>query len=286
MAILNSDRINELFNDLDDNQNRRRSLLLTAFITCTLTVLFAIFGFKTPLPLPAEKGQFVLVGFEESLIENTEPISQESKEVLAEKEDEPVEEVVEETVPESSENIMETGEEDDAPEVQSAEEPKPEVEKPVEVEKPEEPIEEQKPVEPVKSEGQKRAEELAKLYGDKTNKPKGQETGNSRKLGENTVSYQKTSFGSIGIVGGTGVSLLSMPDISEKTQENADVYIKITVDRDGKVLSAQNDPKRSTTTNLSLINKSIENAKRSKFKRTDLSSMMTEAVLEYKYRLN
>jgi hypothetical protein len=176
---------------------------------------------------------------------------------------------------------LETGSETDAPQVTSKETAK----KTTTTAK-EEPVTKETPATPSKSEGEELAEDLGDLLSSSKKTPKGDETNNTRSLGENAVTFKKTGFGSVGIVEGTGLSLLNMPDIDEKTQENADVFIKIKVDKTGKVLEARNDVARSTTTNLSLINKSIENAKRSTFTRTDTGVMITEAVLEYRYRLN
>ncbi|MBI1184452.1 hypothetical protein GC194_09280 [bacterium] len=286
MSLLNKDRISELFQDNDDSQNRRKSLLITTFVTAALTVLFTIFGFKTPLPLPAEEGQIVLVGYEDADEVAEKPDLSASKKVESEEitDETELEEPPTETTP--VETDMATSEEEDAPEMEAPEKPAEATTKPTPVEKPaEKPTETEKPSVPAKSEGEELADELGDLLGSSKEKSKG-DPKSTRTIGENAITYQKTSFGSVGIVDGTGLSLVNMPNIDEKTQENADVYIKIKVDRDGHVLEARNDVSRSTTTNLSLINKSIENAKKSTFKRTDLTAMITEAVLEYKYRLN
>lgn len=279
MALLDKDRISELFSDNEDSQNRRRSLLLTVSIVATLTLLFTIFGFVTPLPLPAEEGSFVLVGYEDGDEDITEPIEEEPLEEIAEEAEEPkeVEEEVTEPIEEVAETEMETGDEEGAPEIDATEKP---VEKPTE--KPEEPVEE----EPVEKEEVKPnvTDGLADLLKSKA-KPKGEDVKNERKIGDVGIGYKKTSFGSVGIFEGTGVDLVNMPDIEEKTQENADVYIIVTVDSDGRVISVKPDLKKTTTTNSSLIKKSEENAKRSTFKRTDKTGLVKVVTLEYKYRL-
>lgn len=280
MAFINKDRFADLFKDSDDSVNRRKSLFITTLLATALVIMFTFFGFKTPLPLPAEQGAFVLVGFDDG-DPAEEVMAKPSKEVLAEEELDKPEEMESESAAPQEESPLETGAETDAPQVNDKESE----EKPAPAAK-EKPVPDEPPTKPSKSEGEELAEDLNELFSSSKSKPKGDETNNNRSLGENAVTFQKTGFGSVGIVEGTGLSLLNMPDIDEKTQENADVFIKIKVDKYGKVLEARNDVARSTTTNLSLINKSIENAKKSTFARTDSGAMITEAVLEYRYRLN
>lgn len=275
MALLDKDRISELFKDNEDSQNKRRSLVITSTIVASLTLLFTIFGFITPLPLPAEEGSFVLVGYEDGEEEITEPVDEPQEEVEEETE-EPQEEQPEPVNEEVSENEMETSDEPDAPEVEAAEEP---AEQPNETETP---VEE--PVEPAEEPDNTLNNDLAKLLKSKP-KPKGEETEVEREIGEVGFNYKNTSFGSVGVEAGSGVDLVNMPDIEEKTQENADVYIIVTIDASGRVISVKPDLKKTTTTNSSLIKKSEENAKRSTFKRTDKAGLVKTVVLEYKYRL-
>ncbi|MFY0674249.1 MAG: hypothetical protein JXQ87_12650 [Bacteroidia bacterium] len=275
MALLDKDRISELFKDTEDSQNKRRSLVFTTIIVASLTLVFSIFGFVTPLPLPAEEGSFVLVGYEDGEEEITEPVEEPTDEV-EEETVEPQEEQPEPVNEEVSETEMETADEPDAPEVEAAEEP---TEQPTE---PETPTED--PVEEPTEEPEDKFKNFADALKSKP-KPKGEETEEEREIGEVGFNYKNTSFGSVGVEAGSGVDLVNMPDIEEKTQENADVYIIVTIDASGRVISVKPDLKKTTTTNSSLIKKSEENAKRSTFKRTDKAGLVKTVVLEYKYRL-
>ncbi|MGB0429178.1 MAG: hypothetical protein ACPGLV_01800, partial [Bacteroidia bacterium] len=220
MSLLNKDRITNLFNDNEDSQNRRRSLFITVSIVSVITLLFTIFGFVTPLPLPAEEGQFVLVGYEDGEEDIIEPIEE-----PVEEENENTEEPEEITEPEEpvepieteapAENEMQTSDEADAPEIDATETPV----EPIETETPTVPIEE-----PVETPKEKDFSDFASALKSKP-KPKGEEVETERELGEVGFKYNKTSFGSIGVEAGTGVDLVDMPPIEEKTQENADVYI-------------------------------------------------------------
>lgn len=279
--MINQDKITQLFKDDSDSQNRRRSLLITTFIVCAVTVLFTILGFTTELPLPAEEGQFVLIGLEPDgeVMDNPQPVETPPEEVV--EETEPVEEVVEpqvEPTPEVAENNLETSNDADAPEINASETPE-EVTPEPEVVEPQEPD----PVEPQRS---TEADALTELLKNAQKKPKGDPKGNSRTIGESVLQFNpETGFGSVGVVSGSGRSWIDMPGVDDKTQENGDVYIKVTVDRDGNVVEARNDLSKSTTTNSVLIQKALASAKGSKFGKLENGPNLTEEILKFEYRL-
>jgi type IV secretory pathway VirB10-like protein len=273
MALIDKDRISELFKDTEDSQNKRRSLVITTTIVASLTLLFTIFGFVTPLPLPAEEGSFVLVGYEDGEEEITEPI-EEPQEEMEEDVEEPQEEQPEPVNEEVSETEMETADEPDAPEVEAAEEP---TEQPTETETPTE-----EPEEPVEEPDNTLNNDLANLLKSKP-KPKGEETENEREIGEVGFTYKNTAFGSVGIVGGEGVEILDIPGIDEKTQENGTVFIEVTINADNSI-SAKVDYSKSTTTNTSLINKALASAKKGTYKRTN-NKLISTVTVKFEYRL-
>lgn len=284
--MIKQDKISELFKSDYDSRNRRRSLLITTFIVCFISIVFTVFGLVTPLPEPVEEGQFVLIGLEPDgeVMDNPLPaeVPQPQEEVIEPEEIvEPVEEIVEPVVDEVAENNLNTTDDAEAPEVnasETVEEVKPT--EPV-VEPPIEPVE--KTVEPKRS---TEAEQLAELLKTSNNKPKGEPKGNSRTLGESVLKFNpETGFGSVGVVSGSGRDWVDMPGVDDKTQENGDVYIKVTVDRDGNVVEARNDVSRSTTTNTVLIKKALASAKGSKFGKLDNGPALTEEILKFQYRL-
>lgn len=281
--MIKQDKISDLFKSDYDSRNRRRSLLITTFIVCFISIVFTVFGLVTPLPLPPEEGQFVLIGLEPDgeVMDNPQPVETPPQEVV-EPEVEPVEEVVE-PVEEIAENHMTTTDDAEAPEVNASETP--EETKPTEPtpEPPVEPVQEPEPVEPQRS---TEAEELAELLKAPKDKPKGEPEGNSREFGESALKFNpQTGFGSVGVVSGSGRDWVDMPGVDDKTQENGDVYIKVTVDRDGNVVEARNDVSRSTTTNTILINKALASAKGSKFGKLTNGPALTEEILKFQYRL-
>lgn len=273
--MLNRDRLSELFKYDDDSQSKRRALLLSALFICITTILFTILGMSHPLPLPAEEGQFVLIGYEEDgeIMEDPVPV------------EEPVEEVVEEQtqptpvdpVPTEAEQVIETSDADDAPELNAAEEPE-------EITTPEPPVEEPVEPEPEKPKPEEDLNEMAELLSG-SKKPKGNPEGNNREIGEGVIKFKKTGFGSIGIAEGSGRGMVVIPEIDDKTQEKADIFIKVTVDRSGKVVDARNDLKRSTSTNTVLVNKALKAAKETVFQKLNSGPAFTVEILEFNYRL-
>lgn len=272
--MLNRDRLSELFKYDDDSQSKRRALLLSTLFMSITTILFTIIGMSHPIPLPAEEGQFVLLGFEEEgeIVEDP---------VLTE---EPVEEIVEEVVPPpvdpvqaEAEQVIETSDAEDAPELNASEEP-------VEAAPPETPVETPEP-EPEVKKTEQDMDELAKLLTGGNTAAKGNPEGNDREIGEGVIKFKKTGFGSIGIAEGSGRGLVVIPEIDDKTQEKADIFIKVTVDKSGKVVDARNDLKRSTSTTTALVNKSLAAAKATVFQKMESGPAFTVEILEFNYRL-
>lgn len=287
--MLNRDRITELFRDDDDSQNRRKSILITAILVCGACVVFTIFGFTTKLPLPAEEGSFVLLGLEPEgeVIDKPQPV-QPTTEPVQEEQTETQPEPVPETTEQAAETPLETSTDQDAPEINASEETEPTESQ---SDQSTEPIEQEQQVEPVEQEQPAESQEsqLAKEFEDLMNNSepaKGEPEGDSREIGENAIKFNfETNFGSVGIVGGSGRGGVDMGDIDDLTQENGDVYIKVTVDRDGNVVEARNDVSRTTTPSSVLIDKAIAAAKASKFEKVSGGPLFTEEILYFKYRL-
>ena len=273
--MLNRDRLSELFKYDDDSQSKRRALFLTTLFISITTVLFTILGMRHPIPLPAEEGQFVLIGFEEDgeIVEDPVPTEEPVEEIVEEKVVPPPTEPIEA----EAEQVIETSDAEDAPELNAAEEP-------VETTTPEEPIETPEP-EPEVKKTEQDMDEIAKLLSGGNSKAKGDPEGNNREIGEGVIKFKKTGFGSIGIAEGSGRGLIAIPEIDDKTQEKADIFIKVTVDRSGKVVDARNDLKRSTSTNTVLVNKALKAAKATVFQKVNSGPAFTVEILEFNYRL-
>ena len=284
--MLRKDRINELFKERENGKNKRRSLLLTLGIVTGLCVAFTILGFKTPLPLPEEEGQFVLLGADEFGQDayEPEPVQPEKETVEPEQREKPeTPEQPETPEPEQAEpDPLETGNEDDAPEITKPEDPKPESSPETQPEKEPETEPEKEPEKP-KNRFTFDKDKFGK--GDKgQDGDQGVKDGEENTLGK-SYTYKKTEYGSVGVVGGSGRGFIDMPKINDDSQENADVFVKVTVDRNGKVLEARIDYKKTTTTNPVLIQKALTSAKNAVFAKMSGGPQITEELLKYEYRL-
>lgn len=276
--MIKQDRINELFREKEDAKSKRRALFLTVIIFTALAITFTILGFTTPLPLPDEAGHFVLVGQDETGMPAEpkpvqEPPAQPKPQEKPESE-EPVEEIEDPVEPE-----METGGEEEAPEIKPNTEPDPETTEPETGPTPDPEVESE----------EETKEDNPFLYpgssGTKNEKgEEGEEDGKEDGLAKG-MSYKKTSFGSASAIGGSGRSLEHIEEIDDNSQENADVYIKVTIDSDGNVIEARADYSKSTTTNNVLIQKALNSAKKSKFNKASDGAEITTDILKYEYRL-
>jgi TonB family protein len=251
--------------------------------------LFLYFGFRTPLPLPAEQG--ILVNFGDDL---------EGAGTIEPKFNEPINPVQSEaqpvTQPDEPHKDPLTQDYEDAPAIKAKKETKKEekkVEKPVakkEIKK-----EAPKPkTEPVKEE--RKANPLA-LY------PAGKGTTNSNNTNEGITggkgnqgnpngSPDSKNYSNIA-GGGGGVSFslsgragLNLPAPDYNYQVEGTVVVEVTVDKEGTVTQAIPGVKGSTTLNEELLNAAKKAALKARFDRKPDAPAYQKGTITYRFRLN
>lgn len=247
-----------------------RSFTYTILFHVALLVLFIFAGFRTPLPLPAEKGILINFGDEEMAAGKEEPRYNDKPKATAKPQ------VVKEQVKEvrHKESLM-TQDYEEAAAIKEKEKPKKketvkkekETVKAPTTEKIEKKVTETKKPEPVVNKnalyrGRKANTDAIGSEGIATG------TGNQGSLSGSENATDR-SLGN-GSGGGTSFSLegrnpvsLAKPDI--KTQKEGKVVVEIKVDRAGSVISAVPGVKGSTTLESSLLNAAKRAALASKF---------------------
>lgn len=261
-----------------------RGLIGTIFFHVILLIIFLIFGFRTPLPLPGEQGILINFGDEETGFGKDEPMY--SVEKIKQPQPQPKQEVVEKI----EESVM-TQEHEDAPSVKKVEKPK---EK--KIEKKEQPVKEvvktETKKEPVKEEP--KADPKALYTGKKTNtQSTGSEgvaggTGNQGSLdGSTDTDYHGTGGGSGNRPGFflTGRNALSLPVPQIDSQKEGKVVVEIKVDRDGNVVSATPGVKGSTTVDSYLLSVAKNAAIQSRFDSKSDAAPIQKGTITYIFRL-
>lgn len=283
-------KITDLF-DKSHNRKERKKALLFSLILATITImLFTALGLKYSSPPPSERGSFLVLGSELEQPAIAAPAKGKEIEESEVKETEtPVEETVKETEPvETPSEVEAPAESNTDPEAPKVKEPeKSTEEKPVEEDKPEEKPKEATPEEkPGTEDGTDESDEFnfSKAKG-KSTKTSGSEEGEEKGDITEGLSYERqTGFGKLSVVG-KGRDFKEIPDIDDKSQENADVFVKVIVNEDGSVFTAQVDYSAGTTTaNKDLTKKAVSSAKNIKFKKGDPGSGTITVVIKYEYR--
>jgi len=260
---------------MNDILEHRRGLLGTLFIHAVVIALLLFFGFRTPLPLPAEQGILVNFGTDEN---GSGPVEPSLDQVAAQQE------TVQPKTPEG--NLTQDYEE--APAIE-----KKETKKPVQKQK--------KTPQVVTNKEKKTTTEEPKVN------PKALYTGRKTEGGESSSEGETTGTGNQGVLngspeatvhgpgGGTGNSgisfslagrgSLSLPAPEYSYQVEGKVVVEVLVDREGNVISATPGVKGSTTLNKNLLNAAKKAALTAKFNRKPDAPAAQKGTITYHFIL-
>ncbi|MCU4176402.1 TonB family protein [Carboxylicivirga sp. N1Y90] len=300
-----------------NDKNKKYGVIGTTVFHLLLLLLLIFFGLKT---LPQEE-EGILVNFGDTILAGGEV---EPKQAEPEKVEEvtppPPAKEPEPVIPEPEEETIKAQDYDDAPVVQTEAEKKKEREEWERLDKLRKEQEEADRIRKEKLEADRKAEaerkrieeekrieqeRLDKQAADIRNKTKGafgKSTGDSDSEGEDTGSgnqgytsgdpNSKNRKGSgLGNSGSgfdlTGRSLVGgLPKPSYNIQEEGIINVKIRVDRNGNVTSAEFQLKGSTTQNNYLKQKAIEAAKKAKFNADKMAAAYQEGTITYHFVLD
>lgn len=266
--------------------SKAKSILGSVIIHAILLVLLLLFGFRTPLPLPAEQGILINFGTSDQGSGFAEP-----KPAVAASNN-----AVKQAPAETDKETPLTQDFEEAaaiptPKPVTKPKPKPETKpnpKPVETVKPQ--TEQPKPVEEKPREVNQQA-----LFPGK--KPGGSETGegetgNPGNQGSVDGSTESNSHVGGPVGGGDGISFslggrspLSLPLPQYPKQKSGKVVVAVTVDRDGKVTKATGGAKGSTTTDVDLVRAAEKAALLAKFNLKSDAPAEQSGTITYVFRL-
>ena len=258
----------------------------TIIFHAIIIALIVLFGYTTPLPLPAEEGILINFGDADDGAGQIEPRMSES---IQEKSQESVQETVPETNPSQTEDGAVTQDFEDAPaiEEQGTKEEKPETKPETQTEE----VKEEKP-EPVK---EREVNENALFPGrnrnDNNSSSEGETQGNNNQ-GSTTGSVDSqnhTGGNSIG-TSGTSFSLAgrnpeSLPKPDYNYQIEGKVVVEITVDKYGKVTDAVPGVKGSTTLDANLLAAAKRAALKAKFDKKPDAPAYQKGTITYFFKL-
>jgi colicin import membrane protein len=268
-----------------------RGLIGTILFHSFLLLIFIVFGFTTPLPLPGEQGILVNFGDEETGFGNEEPVLSDSKTNPLNRETK--EESADKPIPDES---YMTQEHEDAPAVKKVDKPK---DKKVEKkpEKKAEPVTENPKTE-TKKDNKKTEEPVidprTKYTGKKTNTGYTGSEGVAGGEGNQGSPDGSTETNYHGPGGGSGDSpgfylngrnAISLPIPKLDAQKEGKVVVEIKVDRNGTVVNAIPGVKGSTTVDSYLLNISKTAALSSRFDSKPDAADLQTGTIEYTYRL-
>lgn len=220
----------------------RKGIIGTFVFHAGLLVFAILFGFTTPLPLPEEEGILINFGTDEFGAGDEEPMYSE----IPEESTPPPQEAV--TPTESTDEII-SQDFEEAPVVAEKPKEKPPVEKQEEVITPKEnvkPLEELQP--PPPEEEPPRINERALYRGRKNTDAAGSEgiTEGAGNQGSITGSPDSDNYASGLSTGGGGINFslagrnpVSLPKPEYNTQVSGTIVVRIRVNRDGEVISAE-----------------------------------------------
>ncbi len=238
----------------EENNNKKKGLIVTILIHLGLLFLFAFFGLTYMIPPPEEEGITINFGTSDVGMNNIQ-----NETPSTESENMPTETEVSEPVP--TETVQEDIITQDVEEAASIDKKK---EEPKEVEKPVEKKEEPKP-------DQNLSDAINKWKTKNTEQGGGD--GNKGEVGDQgDINGDKDSRNYEGGGSGNGISfqlngrsMVKRPVIKDNSQETGKVIVDIIVDRYGKVLRATPGARGSTTTDAILYKKAKDAAMQTKF---------------------
>ncbi len=255
---------------MQDNDYKRKSMIFTAVFTAVLFGLLMIMAFVTPLPLPEEEGIMIDFGDSDIGLGIKEPVK--VKKVITKVEEVPVEES---NMTQDYEESVTT-----VPEKKVVKE-----EKKTEEVKVEEKVEEERQVDPMAL-----YENNAETAEATTSNSEGEAGGlgnQGKETGDpNSNQYTGSGTGS----GGVGYSLKGrkakgLPKPIYNSNEQGIVKVKIIVDREGKVISAQPGVKGSTTFDSALLRAAQQAALNTRFDKKDSAPSKQSGVITYHFVL-
>ncbi len=279
----------------------RKGLFGTIVFHIILAVVFIIFGFTTPLPLPEEEGILINFGVDDDGSGLIEPsaAAQPPLETISV----PEASSAEDAASESAEEDILTQDLEEAPEVQAAPEKDPEAER-IERERQEE-LERQRQEELERQrleKEQRQIEEIqnrtrnalegARNNADNTSKSEG-ETGGTGNQGHQDGAVDATSHtGGPGGLGDEGISFSlegrtpqSLPKPEYNYQVEGIVVVEVTVDSNGNVTAANPGVKGSTTLNEHLMAAAKKAALAAKFDRKPDAPAFQKGTITYHFLL-
>jgi colicin import membrane protein len=266
----------------------QRGIIGSIAFHATILLLFLIFGFRTPLPLPSEQGILINFGDAESATGTKEPRLNEEQ--VHQSPPPPAKEVVKETKPE--EKVM-TQEHEEAPALSSAKK----AEKKTETKKKEDP----KPVvtktetKPEEKKEEKPVVDTRAMYrGKKTDTEYSGSEGVSQGTGNqgSPAGSEDATNRSLGSSAGNGVSAdlsgrnpVYLPTPEFDIQKEGIVKVEIQVDRSGKVVSAVPGVKGSTTLDSYLLDVAKRAALSSRFDNKQEAQYLQSGTITYIFKL-
>jgi len=242
-----------------------KGVLFTIGFNAMILMILLLFGFTTPLPLPEEEGVMVDFGDSDTGMGLVEPTKQE--EAVS-------------TPPNSAEeaNMTQNFEEAIAVKEQKQNTTEQKVEK-TETQK----IEEQRKI------------DAAALYSNNSSESSSSSSeGNAGGNGNqgkpngdpNSNQYNGTGVGKSGIGWSLqGRSVQALPKPAYNSNEQGDVVVKITVDRDGRVVSAVPGYKGTTTMDSGLLNAAKQAALNTRFDKNPNAQATQSGTITYRFVL-
>jgi len=277
----------------------RKGLFGTIVFHIILAVVFIIFGFTTPLPLPEEEGILINFGVDDDGSGLIEPsaAAQPPLETISV----PEASSAEDAASESAEEDILTQDLEEAPEVQAAPEKDPEAER-IEREAREAEQKRLDELERQRQEEQRQINEIqdrtrnalesARNNAENTSKSEGETTGTGNQGREDGAVDATSHTGGPGGLGDEGISFSlegrtpqSLPKPEYNYQVEGIVVVEVTVDRNGNVTTANPGVKGSTTLNEHLMAAAKKAAMAAKFDRKPDAPAFQKGTITYHFML-
>ncbi len=265
----------------NDRRNRRNAYIGTAAFHAVVLVLFMIFGFRTPLPLPAESGIAINFGFDDSGTGDIEPT-----EVGSDAQQQSSAAPSSSSSAETADLNSRTQEVEEAAAIKPVTKPKPTTD-------PVKPTEKQadKPVEDPKPTVNPKA-----LYPGKGAGSSGGSqgtaggTGNQGSPDGDPNNPRQGAGGQGGDVGSpdynlTGRAFIKRPTLSDRSQQSGRIIVFIWVDPDGNVTRVKAGAKGTTIINSDLWAKCEDAAMKAKFSAAENAPAEQQGTLTFIFTL-
>lgn len=287
---------NEKF-EAEEQKNRKVAFFFTLGFYAVILGLFLYFGFRTPLPLPEERGIQIVLGEDEFGAdadgdESEEETESETDEQATESQRQNAEESVEDvdaSMPDATESVAEdptelTQDTEDAPSLEESEANEQESESQEETEDEPETEDEAKTKERSvddrtlfqPSSGGKGDDQESGDKGAEDGDPQSEsyeDQGKSPKEGEG-ISFNLR-----------GRSLVGVPQVEDKTQKTGKVVVEIRVNADGNVIFARPGVKGSTTSDKELLDKAKQAALEAQFSPDEDAQIEQSGTMTFIFRL-